>query len=817
MAQNEIRVLSDLSLIGSLNFSTNFADFPIDPSPRTMVVVKGVTYLYTELVYNSGYFSWQPIGLKQTSYLHTQGVSSTVWTVTHNFNSTNFAYFVYDTNHNMMFANIEIVNENTAKILLSEATAGTAVFFSIEYVNTQVLNAATSVGIGTLTLRDANGILTTNNNPVAMAQAVSDTVAAEAAARTLGDSTALTAANSYTAGQLAVVVSDFTSAVTNVSNSSTAYTDTKVAEEAARAEAAESALGSRIDSVISNTDPAALDSLTEVVTAFQSADSNMSNAITALGTSASSALAAEVTRAESAESLITSNLTTEVAARIAADAVTLATGKTYTDNAVSLEVTARNSAISSASQSGSAKLITARTINGVSFDGTANIIFGTDAVFEGSTNKYYTDSRVRSAISVVGSGSYNSTTGVITVTGGVTSVAGKIGAIVLTATDVTGVATSGANSNITSLTGLTTALSVAQGGTGVTISTGTGANVLSASPIFTGTPTAPTANAVDNSTALATTAFVKSQNYTANGLPLSGGTMTGTILMSADARIQSVQSSDLVLSGSIGAPNSNGVQILGASGSDNNTFAGNGGNITVTGGRAGNSVANAPSAGIVTITGGQGSGSSASGTNNGVIGGAVYIIGGTGGYNGGSGGITGNGGNVIIQAGLAGTPQSGGTKGTAGSIIFQTSPTGNVSTTALTIAETGAARFSSTVTASSFSGVGSSLTSLTGANVTGTVPLATSAVTISGVYSNSITSAQVTNGLGFTPYNATNPTGYITSSGAPVQSVAGRTGAVVLGVADVSGAAAQATTYTKTEVDAAIAAAITAFAATLYV
>jgi len=47
---------------------------------------------------------------------------------------------------------------------------------------------------------------------------------------------------------------------------------------------------------------------------------------------------------------------------------------------------------------------------------------------------------------------------------------------------VAGTAASGANSDITSLSGLTTPLSVAQGGTGVTTSTGSGSNVLSTSP-----------------------------------------------------------------------------------------------------------------------------------------------------------------------------------------------------------------------------------------------------------------------------------------------------------------------------------------------
>ena len=69
-------------------------------------------------------------------------------------------------------------------------------------------------------------------------------------------------------------------------------------------------------------------------------------------------------------------------------------------------------------------------------------------------------------------------------------------------------AEAGSNADITSLSGLTTALSVGQGGTGVTTSTGTGNNVLSNSPTFTGVPLAPTAAFGANSTQIATTAFV---------------------------------------------------------------------------------------------------------------------------------------------------------------------------------------------------------------------------------------------------------------------------------------------------------------------
>ena len=56
---------------------------------------------------------------------------------------------------------------------------------------------------------------------------------------------------------------------------------------------------------------------------------------------------------------------------------------------------------------------------------------------------------------------------------------------------------------------ITGTLAVANGGTGVTSSTGSGSVVLSASPTFTGTPLAPTAAVGTDSTQIATTAFVR--------------------------------------------------------------------------------------------------------------------------------------------------------------------------------------------------------------------------------------------------------------------------------------------------------------------
>ena len=105
-------------------------------------------------------------------------------------------------------------------------------------------------------------------------------------------------------------------------------------------------------------------------------------------------------------------------------------------------------------------------------------------------------------------------TGVTTSTGSGSNVLNTSPTLV---TPLLGTPTSGTLTNCTGLpltTGITGTLAVANGGTGVTSSTGTGSVVLSASPTFTGTPLAPTAAAGTNTTQIATTAFVL-----ANGLP----------------------------------------------------------------------------------------------------------------------------------------------------------------------------------------------------------------------------------------------------------------------------------------------------------
>lgn len=398
---NNVRILSNVSLTGTLSFASNFAGFPANPAPRTMVVKDGVPYLYTELVNGSGYYTWTPIGARQAAHLHTQGVASLEWTVTHNFNSVNFGYFVYDQDHNMVLANTQIIDANTVKVLLTSAITGTAVFFSMETIFTQMVNASTNVQIATITLRDAAGVLTVNNNPVAMAEAV-----------------AASFAQVYTKAQT-------NSAIVNA-----------VAVETSDRIAADNALTARIDDLVRGSS-SALDSLLEISAAFAAADGDLSQAITnALGTHTSE-LNSEILNREEADAThlglakgyTDTTVATEADARVQGDLTTLNAAKAYTNSSIET--------LAAGTVAKADKLSTARSINGITFDGSADIDLTTDNIGEGANNLYFTNLRSRSAISVTGSGaSYDALSGVISINSGVTSIANRTGDVVLTSADV---------------------------------------------------------------------------------------------------------------------------------------------------------------------------------------------------------------------------------------------------------------------------------------------------------------------------------------------------------------------------------------------
>jgi len=168
--------------------------------------------------------------------------------------------------------------------------------------------------------------------------------------------------------------------------------------------------------------------------------------------------------------------------------------------------------------------------------GTGNVVLSTSPTFTGTptaptasagtnTTQIATTEFVASAVSTVNASSISGTVAIANGGTGATSLQDAINSLTGTQSDGKYLRSDGTNASLSTIqasdvpilnqntTGtsanVTGIVDVANGGTGVTTSTGTGNVVLSNSPTFTGTPIAPTATSGDYSTQIATTAFVK--------------------------------------------------------------------------------------------------------------------------------------------------------------------------------------------------------------------------------------------------------------------------------------------------------------------
>jgi hypothetical protein len=179
-------------------------------------------------------------------------------------------------------------------------------------------------------------------------------------------------------------------------------------------------------------------------------------------------------------------------------------------------------------------LETARTINGVSFDGSANISFDTDSVSEGSTNEYFTTARARAAISADGDISYNSSTGVISFTND----AGDIESV----TAGNGLTGGGTAGDVTLNVGAGTGVTVAADTVSIGQDVATSANVTFAS--VTADLTGDVTGNADTATAL----------ETARSIALSGdATGSANFDGSANATISATLANSGVTAGSYGS------------------------------------------------------------------------------------------------------------------------------------------------------------------------------------------------------------------------------------------------------------------------
>ena len=192
---------------------------------------------------------------------------------------------------------------------------------------------------------------------------------------------------------------------------------TAIAAEETRATGVEAGLQTQINDIISNTDPAALDSLTEIVAAFQSADNTLTGLVqtnqTDIATNAAGLAQEIVDRAAADTALDTaykaadSTLQANIDLKVAKAGDTMSGDLAMGGNMVS----GLGTAVDGGDAVSKAVLDAAIAAQDIS-------VYDTDDLTEGSTNLYYTDARSRAALTVndtegAGKVSYNSTTGVL--------------------------------------------------------------------------------------------------------------------------------------------------------------------------------------------------------------------------------------------------------------------------------------------------------------------------------------------------------------------------------------------------------------------
>jgi len=147
--RNSISVRSHMRLFGDLSFDKDNGSFPTNPATNQISLVDGILYIYSSI---NGVRTWYPLTHKKSAYVHTQAVASSEWTLAHNQNTLDFGYFAYDTDNNLLYANIEVVDADTIKIKFNSPVAGKAIMF-FDYEIT-----AKSISAGNLDVTNIEGM-----------------------------------------------------------------------------------------------------------------------------------------------------------------------------------------------------------------------------------------------------------------------------------------------------------------------------------------------------------------------------------------------------------------------------------------------------------------------------------------------------------------------------------------------------------------------------------------------------------------------------------------------------------------------------------
>lgn len=178
----ETRILNDLVLSKGLVMAVNLSEFPENPQIGTFVIKDQCLYGYIKI---GGMETWYPFASKTNSYVHTQGLAATNWTITHNLGTSDVWIQIKDSNGAIVQALTEVIDANTVKVHFTVAITGTAVVVAPDSIDVPQIKATSlEVSNGDVVI-DSSGIringsyvLTDANITQIAEQAANDAIAA---------------------------------------------------------------------------------------------------------------------------------------------------------------------------------------------------------------------------------------------------------------------------------------------------------------------------------------------------------------------------------------------------------------------------------------------------------------------------------------------------------------------------------------------------------------------------------------------------------------------------------------------------------------
>jgi hypothetical protein len=157
----ETRIHNDLELYGSMTLAVSVNTYPENPKVGTLIIKDNCLYAYISI---GGYLTWYPFASKTNSYIHSQGIASNVWTITHNLNTYNTWTQIKDGDGDVVVAAITNTSANVITVTFTTPILGTAIVVGPSTIDVPEMRASlVTIGDGTVVI-DSDGIRIAGQN-----------------------------------------------------------------------------------------------------------------------------------------------------------------------------------------------------------------------------------------------------------------------------------------------------------------------------------------------------------------------------------------------------------------------------------------------------------------------------------------------------------------------------------------------------------------------------------------------------------------------------------------------------------------------------